>query len=231
MPAMTEGRALRSDARRNRELLLGAARTVIAERGADAPLEEIARRAGVGIGTLYRHFPDRADLIDALVADRVGALAEQAESLLDTPRAFDGLVTVLEQAVASQEADLALRDALIETRATSQLDEVRLRWRAAARALVDRARSEGDLRGDIGYADVVVALWGLGRIVEATARSTPGAWRRHLAIVLAGLGAAGVAVPGAPLADGELDAGARVLHDRHRRRRGLPPRRAPRSRA
>ena len=230
---MVEGRALRSDARRNRELLLGAARTVIVERGADAPLEEIARRAGVGIGTLYRHFPDRADLIDALAADRVAALADQAESLLDAPRALDGLVTVLEQAVASQETDLALRDALVESRETSQLDEARLRWRAAARALVDRARSEGDLRDDIGYADVVVAVWGLGRIVEATARSVPEAWRRHLAIVLTGLGARDVALPGAPLADAELDAAARALHDRHRRRQRvpLPRRKAPRRQA
>ena len=228
---MVEARALRSDARRNRELLLGAARTVIAERGADAPLEEIARRAGVGIGTLYRHFPDRADLIDALAADRVGALAAEAASLLDTPRALDGLVTVLEQAVESQETDLALREALVESRATSQLDEARLRWRAAARALVDRARSEGDLRDDIGYADVVVALWGLGRIVEATACSVPGAWRRHLAIVLTGLGAREVVIPGAPLADGELDAVARALHDRHRRRQRTSQVGAPRRQA
>jgi AcrR family transcriptional regulator len=222
MPAITRQRTVRSDARRNRELLLAAARSVIAERGADAPLEEIARRAGVGIGTLYRHFPERSDLIDALAADHVGTLADHAESVLDAPRALDGVITVLEQALASQESDLALRETLLESRAMSRLGEARLRWRAAVRSLVDRARSEGDLRDDVEYADVVVALWGLGRVVEATAGAAPGAWRRHLAVVLTGLGARDLAIPGAPLGENELDAGARALHDRHRRRQQAP---------
>lgn len=229
MPAATERRALRSDARRNRERLLEAARAVIAERGAEAPLEEIARRAALGIGTLYRHFPARADLIEALAADLIEALAAHAESLRDVPRALDGLVTVLEHAVAHQESNLALREALVESTGTSELGEARLRWRVATRALVDRARAQGDLRADVGYADVVVALWGLGRIVEATAHQAPGAWRRHLAIVLTGLGARDVPAPGAPLSDRELDAGARALHDRHPRRQRLtqPSSKAP----
>lgn len=195
---------------------------MIAEQGAGAPLEEIARRAGLGIGTLYRHFPARADLIEALAADLMEALASEAEALRDVPRALEGLTTVLEHAVAHQEGNLALREALVESRGTSGLDRARLRWRAATRALVDRARAEGDLRADVGYADVVLSLWGLGRIVEATAHAAPGAWRRHLAVLLTGLGAPHVTMPGSPLTDRELDAGARALHDRHRRRQRPP---------
>lgn len=203
---------------------------MIARRGAEVPLEEIARTAGLGIGTLYRHFPTRADLIDALAADLVEALAEQAEAERDAPRALDGLTAVLEQAVAHQERNLVLRAALVDRRGTSQVEEARLRWRTAVRTLVERARAEGDLRDDIGYADVVVCLWGLGRIVEATAERAPGAWRRQLAIALAGLGAPDLTIPGAPLSDAQLEAGALALHDRQRRPRGAagtaaPPRR------
>lgn len=207
----------RSDARRNRERLLRAARTVIAKQGVGAPLEQIARRAGLGIGTLYRHFPARTDLFEALAAERLEALAVEAESLRDAPRALDGLVTVLERVVSSQERDLALREALVESGRALPLGEARLRWRAATRALVERARAEGDLRPDAGYADIVVSLWGLARIVEATGDHAPGAWRRHLAIVLAGLGAGRTPIPGIPLTDAELDAGAHTLQDRRRR--------------
>lgn len=213
----TSTRAPRSDARRNRERLLRAARAVIAKQGVGAPLEEIARSAALGIGTLYRHFPTRTDLFEALAAERLEALATEAESLRDTPRALDGLVTVLERVVSSQERDLALREALVESGRALQLGEARLRWRTATRALVERARTEGDLRQDVGYADVVVSLWGLARIVEATGDHAPGAWRRHLAIVLAGLGAGHAPIPGTPLTDAELDAGAHTLQDRRRR--------------
>lgn len=211
-------RSSRRDARRNRERLLHAARAVIAAQGVDAPLDEIARSAGLGIGTLYRHFPSRADLFEALAAERLEALAVEAESLRNAPRALDGLVTVLEQAVSSQERNLALRQALVESGRALQVDETRRRWRTATRALVERARAEGDLRQDVGYADIVVSLWGLARIVEATGDHAPGAWRRHLAIVLAGLGAGRAPIPGAPLTDAELDTGALNLHGRPRRR-------------
>src|SRR5947209_2599848 len=88
-------RPQRADARRNRERLLAAAELTFTERGPDASLEEVARRAGVGIGTLYRHFPTRRALVEAVLADQIDALQKQAEALLDSPTPGDAFATWL----------------------------------------------------------------------------------------------------------------------------------------
>src|SRR3954452_2753784 len=87
----TESRPMRADARRNVERLLAVAKETFAERGADAPLEEIARRAGVGIGTLYRHFPTREALLEALLRDSFEPLRAEADRLLTSPSPGDAL--------------------------------------------------------------------------------------------------------------------------------------------
>jgi AcrR family transcriptional regulator len=91
----TEQRPMRADARRNVERLLAVAKETFAERGADAPLEEIARRAGVGIGTLYRHFPTREALLETLLRDSFEALRAEADRLLNSPSPGDALDTWL----------------------------------------------------------------------------------------------------------------------------------------
>src|SRR5947209_18997467 len=93
-------RGLRADARRNREHVLAAAREVFVEQGADAPLDEIARRAGVGIATLYRRFPEREALIRAVVLDVLAGIAEQAQrALADEPTAFQALARYMHRAL------------------------------------------------------------------------------------------------------------------------------------
>jgi len=106
----TPRRARRSDAQRNYELLLAAARAVFAERGADAPLDDIARRAGIGNATMYRHFPTRRDLLVAVYADEVTTLCDLGESLLDTHAPADALFAWLGAFVThvATKRDLAL---------------------------------------------------------------------------------------------------------------------------
>src|SRR5689334_2491592 len=118
----TPTRSPRRDAVRNRELLLAAARAVFGERGVDASLEEIARQAGVGIGTLYRHFPSRQALIDALLEERLGAVVALADAAAADPA--DGLGRFLESMIDLQARDRVLRDVLHRSSSTDRLAEL-----------------------------------------------------------------------------------------------------------
>src|SRR6187551_3752942 len=104
------GRPLRADAERNRRRILVAAAEVFAKRGLDAGLDEIARHAGVGTGTVYRRFPDKALLIDALFESRIDSLLEVARTALARPDAWDGLVHFLEKSIEMQQADRGLKE-------------------------------------------------------------------------------------------------------------------------
>lgn len=220
--ASTDERPLRRDARANRDRLLAAARAVLRERGADAPLEAIARAAGVGIGTLYRHFPDRPALVEALAEEQVEHLLAIVEGLEGQP-GWDALVSFVEQVAELQEANLALRDALLQAGPSARLDGARRRLRGLVRDLLGRARADG-LRDDFAYGDLITLLWSLGRVIEATAVTAPGAWRRHLAFALDGLRAASASgpAPGRPLGPTRLAAAHGALSDRHRRRTEAP---------
>ncbi|GIH80286.1 TetR/AcrR family transcriptional regulator [Planobispora longispora] len=179
---------LRKDAQRNRDLLVAAARELFAERGLDVPLEEIARRAGVSIGTLYNRFPARADLIGAVFADRVAATRALAEQALAMPGAWDGLVHFLEGVCAMQAADLGY-NALASGRGPyAAADDADLaEGYALMRRIVARAQESGELRPDVTLEDMVFVIWGHARTVEATATIAPRLWRRHLALLLDGL--------------------------------------------
>src|SRR6266540_3225598 len=105
-------RPLRRDAQRNRDAIVAAARQVFCDHGLEAPLEEIARRAGVGIATLYRRFPSRVQLLDAVLADTVQAHLDAAEQALATHDPWDGFTSYLEQTCRLQAADRGLNDAM-----------------------------------------------------------------------------------------------------------------------
>ncbi|GGS83634.1 TetR family transcriptional regulator [Planobispora rosea] len=179
---------LRKDAQRNRDLLVAAARELFAERGLDVPLEEIARCAGVSIGTLYNRFPGRADLIDAVFADRVAATRVLAEEALDMPDAWDGLVRFLTGVCEMQAADLGY-NALASERGpyAAASEEAVAEGYALMRRIVARAQESGTLRPDVTLEDMVFVVWGHARTVEATAAIAPRLWRRHLALLLDGL--------------------------------------------
>jgi AcrR family transcriptional regulator len=151
-------------------------------------VDEIARRAGVGMGTLYRHFPTKDALIDAIVQVRFDELAAAAEQALAAPDAWQGFEAFLVAATELQAADRGFKDALAARRHDElEVKLARRRLHAAVAELVRRGKDEGVLRADLTGEDVIVLLWATGRIVERTAETAPGQVRRFLALHLAGL--------------------------------------------
>ncbi|MCP2257581.1 transcriptional regulator, TetR family [Streptoalloteichus tenebrarius] len=185
---MVTARPLRRDAQRNRELLVAAARALFAERGIDVPLEEIARRAGVSIGTLYNRFPHRAALIDAVFADRVTATAALAEHALAMDDPWEGFVFFLERVCELQATDRGYNDlAARRIPEATATEEARRHGERLMRRIVARAQEAGALRADLTLEDLAFVFWGQARTVEATREIAPDAWRRHLALMLDGL--------------------------------------------
>lgn len=176
---------MRRDAARNRDRLLREAAGVFTEQGLAGSLEEIARRAGVSIGTLYNHFPTRDALIDALLPPRLAAvdkLAAQADTEPDAWMAFTGFV---ESLLAQLTADRGLLEAFTADHpAAERLAQACQRGLAHLSTVLDRARRAGALRADASDEDIVNLLWALSLLGESA--GTP-AWQRSLHFVLDGL--------------------------------------------
>ncbi|WP_395573067.1 TetR/AcrR family transcriptional regulator [Streptomyces sp. BK79] len=188
---------LRSDARRNRGLLVEAAHEVFTEQGLDAPLDVIARRAGVGNATLYRHFPTRAALVDAVFRDALTDTMDAGTRARQAPDAWAGLTAYLEEVFGALAADRGANDLMTtHLRGVDSLEAVHEHNRRTVEALLSRCRDEGTVRADVTTEDVLFALAALGRAVPAlTAATVPDAWRRPLALLLAGLRAAPASEP------------------------------------
>jgi AcrR family transcriptional regulator len=178
---------LRRDAQRNRERLVEAARTVFAERGLDVPLDEVARKAGVSIGTLYNRFPTRADLVAAVFADRAETVVRIAEHALGMPDPWEGFVHFVEQVCRMQAADRGYNDLAARSLPQAAPTEHHVRGHALMLQVVDRAKESGALRADFVIADMAFVTWAITRTIEATADVEPDAWRRHLGFILDGL--------------------------------------------
>ncbi len=155
---------MRADARRNRERIMAAARDVFVEQGPDAPLDAVATAAEVGIGTLYRRFPDRGALVRAVVLDVLGLAAEEARLALDEePDAFRALARYLHAALDLRIS--AVMPALLGhvPPDDGEIAAVRERSWGLFEALVDRAHAAGTLRADVSFADVGVLLQRMAR--------------------------------------------------------------------
>ncbi|MEU9031998.1 helix-turn-helix domain-containing protein [Streptomyces sp. NPDC048383] len=181
-------RAVRRDARRNRELLVSAAREAFAAQGLNAPLDEIARRAGVGNATLYRHFPTRADLVEEVfhgaLADTVTA-GDAARGGEDAWRALAGYLAAV---FASLAADRGTNDLMTTgISGVRSLDAVHARNRETLDLLIGRAQRQGTMRQDVTTEDLLFSLAALGRAVPALTDTAPQAWRRYLTLFLDGL--------------------------------------------
>jgi AcrR family transcriptional regulator len=174
---------MRADARRNYEKLVAAAREVFAEQGGSASLEAVAERAGVGIGTLYRHFPTRQALLEAVYADEVEAIARAARELADRPP-WDAVSEWLGQYVGFAATKRALMDAMLEAAPDSDvLATCRAALRQAGDELVERAQQAGALRPDVEFIDIARMVGQIG----VTPNADPEGKARMLQIVLDGL--------------------------------------------
>jgi AcrR family transcriptional regulator len=172
---------------RNRDALLAAAREVFAAQGLDAPLEHIARRAGLGIATLYRHFPSRHDLIDAILAESVRRHALIAEEALAMDDPWDGLVHFLDGTCRLEATDRSLNDMMsMRIPAAEQADQAKSELYGLAIRIMRRAQDSGQLRSDVTPQDLPLLTWANARIQAATAGIAPDAWRRHLGLLLDG---------------------------------------------
>ena len=182
---------MRADARRNRERILDAARATFSEHGSEAQMDEIARRAGVGVGTLYRHFPTKDVLVGELVRIKLTDFALRARAKFEEDeRPWESFADLLRE-----QAEIAARDAaqqrMIFAFSHKALEEARptiTELTAANQALIDRAKAAGVIREDVVVDDVRVLMCGLGSIMAADALGVmPYDWRRHLEFVLAGM--------------------------------------------
>jgi AcrR family transcriptional regulator len=178
---------LRADAQRNREAIITAAREVFAEQGLEAPLEEIARRAGVGIGTLYRRFPTRLDLADAILSSSVESLVTVAERALAVADPWDGFVFYLEEMGRLQAADRGFNDIMsMRLPRATKAEAAKKRMFELSDAIIARAQASGQLRPDVTQEDLALLAWANTRIMQATQEISPQAWRRHLGLLLDG---------------------------------------------
>jgi AcrR family transcriptional regulator len=190
------GRPLRADARRNRERVLAAAREVFAEHGPEAQMDDVARRAEVGVGTVYRHFPTKEALIDALVAEAFERLLvvakEQAQREDD---AWDALETTLWAGAEILAGDRAVSAIMSEVYGPVNVDlDLQLQMTETMTILVDRARAAGALRQDVLLDDIPMVMCGIG-MATCKPHHVADAWKRHLAIVIDGLRAANASGP------------------------------------
>ena len=182
-------RPKRADARRNYEKVLAAAREAFAEGGESTSLEEIARRAGVGIGTLYRHFPTREALIDVLIAERMQQLLASAESAANKVDPWAAVEDLLWRFAAFEAEDRGMADILSDYRARAMdvPDAPVAAFMERLSAAVARAQSAGAMRADISAMDVLTAVCGLGKMVGPASSNDPDQWRRLVGVLLDGL--------------------------------------------
>ncbi|MCW2932607.1 MAG: TetR/AcrR family transcriptional regulator [Actinomycetia bacterium] len=186
-------RAPRTDAQRNRQLLLAAAAQAFAERGTDVTVAEIAHRAGIAKGTVFRHFSAKEDLIAAIMGEIIDDLVATAVGL---SKAADPASALLEFMTHGVER-LAGNRGLCEVVGRPSLQQASVRAGIdhlceVVEALVDRARRQGAIREEISGADIVLLLAGVHQTAAPVAHAEPQLWRRYLALVFDGIRARGV---------------------------------------
>ena len=213
-------RPLRRDAERNRQRILKAASDVFNERGLDVSLDEIARHAGVGVGTVYRRFQTKEELIEALFIDRldsVAAIADEAHAASDPWR---GLVSFMERMAEIMAGDLGLRQMLMYATYGRDLVAVaRQRNEPLIARLVQRAQAAGQLRADIQQTDIPFIVFMLTEAAHLAYAANPGIWRRYLTLIVDGMqpGREDVTpLPVAAMRPDEMEKSMRQAAPRHR---------------
>jgi AcrR family transcriptional regulator len=175
----------RRDAQERRDKLLAAAQREFAAHGVDASLEKIARDAGVAIGTLYRHFPTRLDLLMAAFKPRLQEFLDGAAKALEMDDPWEGFVCYLENLFGVQAGDRGFND-FLSRRFPGNADTERIHDQMCRQIedVLTRAQEAGEARPDITQADIVNLIWSNGRMIDATSATAPNAWRRYLYLML-----------------------------------------------
>ena len=178
-------RRLRADAQLNRDRILDAAAELFAERGISAPLDEVARRAGVGVATLYRRFPTRADLAAATFERNISRFTEAVDRALAAADPWQGFRRLVFDLCELQAGDAGLREMLTTAFPSSSVVEQRTAEAVEKlRELMVRAQHAGSLRADVAVADVVVMLLANSGVLAATGQTAPDTWRRFAALMV-----------------------------------------------
>jgi AcrR family transcriptional regulator len=208
VPVSPDSRPLRADAERNRQRLLEAAGELFALKGLGVGLDEIARHAGVGVGTAYRRFRDKDELIEALFAERIATVEALAAQALADPDPWTGFKAFMEGSVRMQIADRGLKEALFRSRHRVEcLEEGRERIAPLVEALVSRAQANGAVRPDLELTDLALLQFLVSGVADFAGTVAPGLGPRYLAIVLDGLRTPEPSpLPGPALTQDEFDA-------------------------
>jgi AcrR family transcriptional regulator len=181
-------RPLRKDAEINRQRLLTAAGELFAQHGLDVTLNDIAHHAGVGVGTAYRRFANKEEVIDALFEQRLDQVADVATQALDDPDAWRGLTTFLEQSLRMQLEDRSLTQLLNNPQLSQhRINEARDRIAPLVNAIIDRAKTQGVLRPDADGTDAIFIQVALTAVMDSTRDVEPTLYRRYLTIFLDGM--------------------------------------------
>jgi AcrR family transcriptional regulator len=186
-PTTERTRPLRADALRNRAALLAAARVVFQRDGLAAQIDDIAAEAGLGVGTLYRHFPTKEALIELMVRERVTVLLESARAALATADPWEGLESFVWRLATFEAEDRAIADVLVEAQQRDVPRQFDNELLEIVRALVARARATGQLRADVSGEDVLMAVCMIGKVMDLGADDDGERWRRLVGVILQGL--------------------------------------------
>lgn len=203
-----QDRPLRADAERNRRRLLDAARTLFAERGLEVSMDDIAREAGVGVGTAYRRFRSRDEIVDALFDEVLADMEARAAAVEDEPDAWTALTGFFMANLRAQARDRGLKQLLHQSvDGREKVTAMRTRIMPRIKAVMDRAKADGTLRPDIAPADFAVISFMVGAAVDFAAPVDPELWERYAALLIDGLRAGGqVPLPREALAPEQLEA-------------------------
>ena len=186
-PNTEPGRPLRRDAERNRQRILDAARELVAEVGLDISHDDIARAAEVGVGTVYRRFPDKQQLIDELFDERVDQIIAIVDAAREYEDPWQGLYAFVSGNLELQASDQGLKELMLgNSRASELAQRAQRRIGPAVTELVRRAHESGQLRPDVGVEDFPLIQMMVGAVMEDARHIDPNLWRRALSLVLAG---------------------------------------------
>jgi AcrR family transcriptional regulator len=183
-PFIPGERPLRADARRNRERIVKAARAVFADQGIEAQIDDVAKRAKVGVGTVYRHFPTKEAIVDALVRERFEEIAGYAQEALQRDDAWEGFCELIWRAAERNALDRAFCEVVAGTDQSTVVEETGLA--RSTEELMAHAKAQGKMRADATVLDVQIMMCGAGSVMFSML-TAPDLWRRYLTLMLDGL--------------------------------------------